>query len=698
MRLQVFATLLIWCLGLIPSCRFHVVAQQATDDGIDIAKAQLCFDEAKSMFSADRGELWGKSLDGPILFVDRRSRMVVTNTVDRQNQLTRVGDVYTGRIPNDVMIANTATEWSGVKWTMLMWPLPSDEDARKVLLAHEAWHRIQDELGFPGSGARNAHLNTLDGRYLLQLEWRALASAIAASGETQVQAVTDAIAFREYRHQLFENAALEETAMELHEGLAEYTGIRVALNEESRRKRTIKQLKHRPKQLKSFVRSFAYLSGPAYGVLLDRHKNDWLDSLKTGSDMAQPLKGILGIQLPDDLKSFVDKRAGSYDAASLWATEKNRDDERKAILENYVKQFSTGPKLVLPLIKMRMSFNPNKVIPVDGLGTVYLTLTVSDEWGVLKTTGDALISDGFTQLIVGVPEDYDRKTETADWQLKLNEGWSIEKVTDGSFIVRKQTRTEDQVLRDLEKLVETEKAFADAALKKNTRQAFLKFFSDEGVVFQPAAVNAKEFWTKRPETSALLAWNPVWADISSNGEMGYTTGDWDFRPDRQDESSIAVGQYITIWKKQANGDFKAVLDIGISHEKPAATNKNWTGPEVAANAPRVETAKPGHSFIEHPAYQKLLAEGVRLYRDQKLPFIGKQNALKQIFDEQTEIKSGRVSDSKCDGTGDFLYCYGVLELTKKDDSVEKGNFLRIWKLRGGEWKITLEVFTPIPSE
>src|SRR5689334_7511762 len=85
------------------------------------------------------------------------------------------------------------------------------------------------------------------------------------------------------------------------------------------------------------------------------------------------------------------------------------------------------------------------------------------------------------------------------------------------------------VAGDLRKLVDTEQAFARAAAEKGTRAAFLEFLADDGIVFNPTEANGKLVWKARPESPALLAWNPAWADISSDGKLGYTTGGWEFR-------------------------------------------------------------------------------------------------------------------------------------------------------------------------
>src|SRR5438046_7411128 len=92
-------------------------------------------------------------------------------------------------------------------------------------MAQELWHRVQNEIGFPSSGAANNHLDSRDGRVWLQLEWRALAAALTSRGKQRRRAITDALLFRAYRRTIFPQAASQEREMEMHEGLAEYTGV-----------------------------------------------------------------------------------------------------------------------------------------------------------------------------------------------------------------------------------------------------------------------------------------------------------------------------------------------------------------------------------------------------------------------------------------------------------------------------------------
>src|SRR6476646_4632693 len=105
-----------------------VRAQGASPIPIDSAKA--AFAEANALCAADQGELWGVSLCGPIMFVDAPSRSIVANESDGNGVLALRDGVFAGVMPADRNIANTAVEWSGRKWTQMLWPLPSDERLR----------------------------------------------------------------------------------------------------------------------------------------------------------------------------------------------------------------------------------------------------------------------------------------------------------------------------------------------------------------------------------------------------------------------------------------------------------------------------------------------------------------------------------------------------------------------------------------
>ena len=112
-------------------------AEESAVSPLDVNIARQQFQAAQDICGRDGGRFWGVSLCGPILFVDPPSRQVVANRKDGAGVLKQEGDVFTGVLPTSVNIASTPTQWSGVLWTQIIWPLPNDVNRRNTVLAHE---------------------------------------------------------------------------------------------------------------------------------------------------------------------------------------------------------------------------------------------------------------------------------------------------------------------------------------------------------------------------------------------------------------------------------------------------------------------------------------------------------------------------------------------------------------------------------
>jgi hypothetical protein len=119
----------------------------------EAAQAVAAFEQARVLCEADGGRAWGVSLCGPMLIADPATRQVIANLDGVDAPLERDGAVFRGQLPDAVPIANTAVRWNGRVWTMLVAPLPKDEPGRSILLMHEAWHRIQDQIGLKATNA-----------------------------------------------------------------------------------------------------------------------------------------------------------------------------------------------------------------------------------------------------------------------------------------------------------------------------------------------------------------------------------------------------------------------------------------------------------------------------------------------------------------------------------------------------------------
>ena len=409
-------------LAILPSFQNRALAQSSP---IDTTLASQYFQEAQAVCNRDNGRLWGVSLCAPMLFVDRKTRTVVANQADKEGILTKDGNVFVGQLPAKVNIANTATEWAGVKWTMVIFPLPEDKIRRANLMAHEMWHRVQNDIGFPSSGAANNHLDSRDGRMWLQLEWRALAAALMSRGKQRHQAIADALLFRAYRRAVFPQAASEEREMEMHEGLAEYTGVRLSGSPNLNQYVVDKDLKEAA-QKQTFVRSFAYASGPAYGILLDETKTNWRKNLKKEDDLGSLLQKRLSIKLPQNIEQAAELRAKNYDSDKLRAFETERENNRQKLLAEYRAKLVDGAVLELPILKMSMQMNPGTLVPLEPIGTVYPDIRIVDAWGILTVTKGALIKSDFSKIYVSAPSSLSAPSIQGDgWTLELNAGWTV---------------------------------------------------------------------------------------------------------------------------------------------------------------------------------------------------------------------------------------------------------------------------------
>lgn len=391
----------------------------------DRAAAERVFAEARQICERDNGRLWGRSICGPILIVDYTDRSVLTNQADTGGRLERDGSVYRGVLPQDVIIANTPTEWSGTRWTQLVAPVPTEDDKLRVLIAHELFHRIQPSLGLTRPEAGNQHLDTLEGRYLLQLEWRALARALSARTlALRRAAIEDALAFRGVRYRLFPAAAQEEAALEISEGVPEYTGVKLGLaSSEAQRDYALYDLQAFV-PAPTFVRSFAYATGPAYGLLLDEGDPAWRGKLAPRARLDTLLAAAFRIS-PDqspDLRA----RITSYDDGTLRVAEVRRDEERRARLAQFQARLIDGPVLVLPLRKTNFQFNPQTLVPLEGVGTIYPTVRLVDEWGSLEVEQGGALVRRTPRVATVTAVGADASGLAGDgWRLTLNAGWRI---------------------------------------------------------------------------------------------------------------------------------------------------------------------------------------------------------------------------------------------------------------------------------
>ena len=390
------------------------------------ANAARIFAEYRELARRENGALWGMRLDAPILFVDEKTRRVVTDQPDAAGVLRPEENVFVGVLPDEVTIGGTVQEWSGTRWVMLPWPMPRAQSERMLMLAHEMFHYFEPRLGIPLVTPTSAHLDTRDGRLWLRLERRALRAALQSRDAERTVAIRDALLFRAHRRTLFPDARRLEPSLEVVEGVAEYTGLRLAYPErEDARQRALMDFDLTDKS-ESFVHSFAYASGATYALLLDDADPEWRSGINAESDLGEMVRTAMQLDLPADLAAATMQRAAAYDYEALAAQEDRRQKDQEEFWRRCQERYVHGSTLTLPVRDMKFQFDPRAVRAFKNLGRVYEQAKITDAWGILEATGGVMIADDWSRVVVPAPADPATVPLAGDgWRLRLNESWEL---------------------------------------------------------------------------------------------------------------------------------------------------------------------------------------------------------------------------------------------------------------------------------
>jgi hypothetical protein len=330
------------------------------------------FDQVDKLCNKDNGKLWGVNLYSPVLGVDSL-RNIVSNVPDAPKTF-----------PADKPVANSTTELDGKRWTMILWPLSGDQMHQSIILVHEMFHYRQPELGlWQDKDPNNSHLSNRDARTLLKLEWNALKAAASCDGEQKKTALKDALSFRAWRRHLYPDFAAEENALEVLEGLAEYTGRRIAIPDNKEYLQALSDLDYLYES-DNLTRSFAYLSGPLYGLILDKSGHSWHKEMNSGSDLGSSAMEIYGITLPENLEEAVETAKAKYDFESIDAAEESFQRKLEERNQTLRKLFAHDNIITLECPNLSIQFSPDSMIKMDDGSMVIYGCTAFCDWGSVK--------------------------------------------------------------------------------------------------------------------------------------------------------------------------------------------------------------------------------------------------------------------------------------------------------------------------
>ena len=254
-----------------------------------------------------------------------------------------------------------------------------------------------------------------------------------------------------------------------------------------------------------------------------------------------------------------------------------------------------------------------------------------------------------------------------------------------------------------------ESSLVEQVIKNGTKTAFLANASPTAVVAENGKlVEAQGSWNLRPaKPNTRLAWYPLLADVAQTGDLGYTTGPWTLL---QNERAQAAGEYVTLWRKQPDGQWKYAVNMSIERiGVPPAAPANVPAPRqaLAAATPSMaptsvlldldakfaaaELLKPGAT------YQQYLSNEARLYR----PGLSMMQGLAAVANMKN-LDKGYVfapTTGYLSAGGDLGYVVGNYRHPgDAKHPQESGSYLRIWRREAeAGWRLALEMFnSPVP--
>ena len=127
--------------------------------------------------------------------------------------------------------------------------------------------------------------------------------------------------------------------------------------------------------------------------------------------------------------------------------------------------------------------------------------------------------------------------------------------------------------KEKESLLKTDIEFSKTSVEKGAAEAFYLYLAADAVQLPaglPPIVGREKIRESMSGSSkAVLKWEPARAEVAKSGDLGYTWGNYELSWQKEDGKTEKLhGKYLNIWKKQPDGTWKAIVDIGNQSPPP----------------------------------------------------------------------------------------------------------------------------------
>jgi ketosteroid isomerase-like protein len=262
----------------------------------------------------------------------------------------------------------------------------------------------------------------------------------------------------------------------------------------------------------------------------------------------------------------------------------------------------------------------------------------------------------------------------------------------------------------LQGLLSTEYAFAGKA-RASVRNAFLEYLAEDSLVLEPQPVPGRALYTAAKENADRLEWYPSIADIAGSHDLGFTTGPWVYTAAAG--GAPIHGDFLTVWKRDAECRWRIELDGGVSHGAPANAEPRLDAGGLNANTALPTDTAPSPTLVAADAVGRAILDfqgtaagdglpaGLRTYaRTMDFRFLaqgeapfGLTAAVAYLIDHTihgawTERARGRAADSSL--------AYSVGEFGEANKAVYA--YVQIWQYdpKVANWGLRILLLSPLP--
>jgi ketosteroid isomerase-like protein len=116
-------------------------------------------------------------------------------------------------------------------------------------------------------------------------------------------------------------------------------------------------------------------------------------------------------------------------------------------------------------------------------------------------------------------------------------------------------------------LMAADRAFNDSTQARGSA-GWVSFFDPDGAMIQPnqgeiRGVDAiAEAIRALDDPSFTLTWEPLRAQGSDDGTLGYTVGRYESTVLVEADTTVSRGLYVSVWRRQSDGGLRVVMDLG----------------------------------------------------------------------------------------------------------------------------------------